>query len=399
MSNDSLTSAAHALMPDVVALRREIHSRPEIGLQLPRTQAAILRALDGLGLSVRTGQTVSSVVATLDGNQPGRTVLLRGDMDALPLREDTGLEFASQEPGAMHACGHDTHVAMLVGAAKLLAARREEIAGRIVFMFQPGEEGYHGARYMLDEGLLDQDGAEPVSGAFALHITTQFPSGTVNLRGGPQMASSDTLRVVVRGAGGHASAPHDAVDPIPVACEITQALQTMVTRRVSVFDPAVVTVARISAGTTSNIIPETAEIEGTIRALSEQTRDAVHANARRVIEGIAAAHGTTAEVEIVRGYPVTVNDHGFADFARSVAAELLGDDRVTTMPNPVMGAEDFSYVLRRVPGAMAFLGGCPKDTTPEEAPGNHSNRVIFDEEAMATGVATYAAVALRSLAG
>jgi amidohydrolase len=398
MSNDSLTDAALALMPDVVALRREIHSRPERGLQLPATQAAVLRALDGLGLTVRTGQSVTSVVATLDGARPGRTVLLRGDMDALPLQEDTGLDFASKEPGVMHACGHDTHVAMLVGAARLLAARREEIAGRVVFMFQPGEEGFHGARYMLDEGLLEQDGAEPVSSAFALHITTQFPSGTVNLRGGPQMASSDTLRITVRGSGGHASAPHAALDPIPVACEIVQALQTMVTRRVSVFDPAVLTVARISAGTTSNIIPETAEIEGTVRALSEQTREAVHANVRQVAEGIAAAHGVAVEVEVERGYPVTVNDPGFAEFAASVAADLLGEDRVATMPDPVMGAEDFSYVLQRVPGAMAFLGGCPKGVDPDDAPANHSNRVVFDEDAMAAGVATYAAVALRSLA-
>ncbi|HEX5495815.1 MAG TPA: M20 family metallopeptidase [Mycobacteriales bacterium] len=398
MSND-LTHAARELTPHVVALRRDIHRHPERGLQLPHTQQAVLTALDGLGLAVRTGRAVSSVVATLDGARPGRTILLRGDMDALPLTEDTGLDFASRIDGVMHACGHDTHVAMLAGAARLLAARRAEFAGRIVFMFQPGEEGFHGARYMLEEGLLDADGAEPVSAAFALHITSQFPAGTINLRGGPQMASSDTLRITVRGSGGHASAPHEARDPIPVACEITQALQTMVTRRVSVFDPAVVTVARISAGTTSNIIPEVAEIEGTMRALSERTRASVRAHVAQVAEGIAAAHGLSASVDIESGYPVTVNDPGFAEFATSVAVGLLGADRVTTMPDPVMGAEDFSYVLARVPGAMAFLGGCPPDLDPAQAPANHSNRVVFDEQAMATGVATYASVALRHLAG
>lgn len=400
MSNDLTVTpdAVQDLLPAVVALRRDIHQHPERGLDLPRTQQAVLSALDGLGLTVRTGREVSSVVATLDGARPGPTILLRGDMDALPLTEDTGLDFASASDGVMHACGHDTHVAMLAGAARFLAGRREAIAGRVVFMFQPGEEGFHGARYMIDEGLLDADGAEPPSAAFALHISSEFRSGTVNLRGGPQMASSDTLRMTVRGAGGHASAPHEARDPIPVACEIVGALQTMVTRRVGVFDPAVVTVARVTAGTTSNIIPEVAEIEGTIRALSEQTRSLVGEEVARVAEGIAAAHGLSVSVEVERGYPVTVNDPGFAEFASSVAVGALGADQVTTMPHPIMGAEDFSYVLARVPGAMAFLGGCPPELDPDEAPANHSNRVVFHEPAMAAGVATYASVALHHLA-
>lgn len=397
MPNDSILAAARDLLPGAVTVRREIHSQPEIGLTLPKTQETILRSLDGLGLDVRTGTAVTSVVATLDGGRPGRTILLRGDMDALPLREDTGLDFASAVPGVMHACGHDTHVAMLLGAARLLAARRGEIAGRVIFMFQPGEEGFHGARYMIEEGLLDQNGGDPVSAAFALHITTQYATGTINVRPGPQMASSDVLRITVRGRGGHASAPHEALDPIPVACEIVQAIQMMVTRRISVFDPAVVTVARISAGTTSNIIPETAEIEGTIRALSESTRDAVDAEIRQVAAGISAAHGTTVEVDIERGYPVTANDPGFAGFATDVAADLLGSERVSTMDNPVMGAEDFSYVLQKVPGAMAFLGGCPPELEPHDAPSNHSNLVVFHEDAMATGIATYAQVALRHL--
>jgi hippurate hydrolase len=392
---------ARAVLTDAVRLRRALHRRPEVGLDLPFTQEQVLAALAPLPVTTTTGGTTTSVVATLEGARPGPTVLLRADMDALPMPEDTGLDFASEVDGAMHACGHDAHVAMLAGAASVLAARRDEISGRVLFMFQPGEEGFHGARHMLDEGLLEtatRDGAaSPVTGAFALHITSLFPSGTITLRGGTMLASSDTLRIVVRGRGGHASAPHHALDPIPVACEIVQALQTMVTRRIDVFDPAVVTIAHIKAGTTTNVIPETAEVLGTIRAVSERTRQRVHDGVRRVAEGVAAAHESGVDVAVELGYPVTVNDLSFTAFASQVAAELLGPERVHTMPAPIMAAEDFSYVLERVPGALAFLGATPPGIDPRRAEPNHSNRVVFDEDAMATGIAVYAEVALAHL--
>ena len=393
----TLLAEAAELQGDAVRLRRDLHVRPEIGLQLPHTQDRILAALHGLPLHVRMGEQVSSVVAVLEGARPGPTMLLRGDMDALPMPEDTGLPFASEVDGAMHACGHDTHVAMLAGAARLLCDRRQELAGRVLFMFQPGEEGYHGARFMIEEGLLDDVGE--VSGAFAIHISTMAAAGVVSLRGGTQMASSDTMRIRVTGRGGHASAPHHALDPIPIACEIVQALQTMVTRRIDVFDPAVVTVAQITAGTTSNVIPEHADILGTIRAVSERTRTKVHDAVRRVAEGVAAAHDASASVEVELGYPVTINDHGYAGQVLETATQLIGEKRVRAMPSPVMGAEDFSYVLQRVPGAMAFLGGCPPELDPRTAAPNHSNRVVFDESAMPTGIALFAAMALRHLGG
>ena len=397
---DGLLDEAAALQPRTVALRRSLHRHPEIGLQLPRTQQATLDAIGDLGLRVHTGRSVTSVVAVLDGAAPGPTVLLRGDMDALPLREDTGLEFASQVDGAMHACGHDTHVAMLAGAARILAARRQDLTGRVVFMFQPGEEGLHGARYMLEEGLLEVagDGAAPVGAAFALHISTQYESGTLNLRPGPTMASGDRIEIVVNGRSGHASAPYRSLDPVPIACEIVQALQAVVTRTVDVFDPAVITIARIAAGTTHNIIPERAEMLGTMRTLSEANREALRARVIQVAEGIAAAHGTTASVDVEAGYPVTVNDPAAAELLGGVTADLVGADRVRTLPDPVMGSEDFSYVLQRVPGAMAFLGGCPPGVQPEQSPPNHSRQVVFDEDALTVGVATYAGVALRRLA-
>lgn len=391
MIDADLLEEAGRLLDDTIALRRRIHAHPEVGNDLPVTQATVLESLDRLGLSVESGQRLSSVVAVLDGDEPGPTTLLRGDMDALEMPEDTGLPFASEVDGRMHACGHDTHVAMLVGAARLLSARRARLRGRVVLMFQPGEEGHGGARIMLDEGLLDRHG--PIDRAFAIHAIANLPSGLVTTRGGTLMASADEFRIVVTGRGGHASMPHDAVDPVPVACEIVTALQTMVTRRVPAFDPAVVTVTQLRAGTAFNVIPETATCEGTFRAVSDTTRDLIVERMREVVTHTAAAHGCTAEVELVgAGYPVTVNDDEAAGRTLSVAGALLGLERVLPMPTPVMGAEDWSYVLREVPGSMAFLGVArPGDAQP--AP-NHSNRMMVDESAMATGVALHAAMAL-----
>jgi amidohydrolase len=396
----ALLDDARAILPDVVAIRRRIHRRPEIGLDLPLTQAVVVKELRRLGLEPVLGKSLSSVSATIDGGRPGPTILLRGDMDALPLNEDTGLDFSSEIDGAMHACGHDTHVAMLLGAARLLVARRAELQGRVLLMFQPGEEGYGGALQMIDEGLLDVPTDGPhgqVTGALAIHIGTTYPTGAIRLRPGAQMASSDVLRIEVTGRGGHASAPHSSLDPITVAAEIILGLQTMVTRRIDVFDPAVITIANVVAGTTNNIIPETATLLGTIRTVSEETRAKVGAFTRQVVEGIASAHGATAKVDIEAGYPVTVNDAAYAAFVIDVAAEVAGSDAVEPLRDPIMGAEDWSYVLQRVPGVMAFLGARLDGLDPETAPENHSNLVIFDEPAMATGVALYTAVALRHL--
>ena len=398
---DALLADAGALLDDVVALRRDLHRHPELGLDLPATQARVLESLDGLPLTVATGTGLPSIVADLDGDRPGPTVLLRGDMDALPMPEDTDVEFRSEVDGAMHACGHDAHTAMLAGAARLLAARRGELAGRVRFFFQPGEEGQGGARIALEEGLLDAgaagaSGGKPVSWAFAIHQSPSIPSGIVATKGGALLASADEFRVVLRGKGGHASMPHHANDPVPVACEIVQAFQVWVTRRVDVFSPAVITVGRIRAGTVSNVIPETATLDGTIRSVSPRVRDGAQAAVRRIATHVAAAHDMTAEVAIEPGYPVTVNHDAAAGDVLDTARWLVGDLAVA-LPDPVMGAEDFSYVLERVPGAMAFLGTRPPGVPPAEVAPNHSNRMVLDESAMATGVAMYAAAALRRL--
>ena len=395
----TLLDDARALLPELVEVRRRLHRRPEIGLDLPATQALVVAELEQMGLAPRVGRAVSSVTAIIEGARPGPTLVLRGDMDGLPLLEETGLDFSSEIAGAMHACGHDTHVAMLLGGARLLTARRDQLAGRVLLMFQPGEEGFAGARFMLDEGLLDLPAPEAADAAFAIHISTTYPTGTLNLRPGPEMAAADFIRLTVRGRGGHASAPYTALDPIPVAAEIVLALQAMVTRRIDVFDPAVVTIAHISGGTTNNIIPETVFLEGTIRTVSEGTRAAVHANVRQVVEGICAAHGAVGELEIEVGYPVTINDPAFTAFVASVGEELVGAEAVIPMLAPIMGAEDFSFVLQRVPGTMVFLGARPPEENPATAPANHSNKVVFHEPAMAVGAAMHAAVALRHLAG
>jgi amidohydrolase len=403
LSPTALAAEAGAVLDDVVALRRDLHQHPELALDLPRTQARVLEALAGLPLRVRTGERQTSIVADLDGDRQGPTVLLRADMDALPMPEDTGLDYASQVSGVMHSCGHDAHTAMLVGAARVLADRRADLNGRVRLLFQPGEEGAGGAAIALDEGLLaantdgEGGGGEPVSWAFAIHQSPSIPSGLVGCKGGALLASADELHIRVRGRGGHASMPHHANDPIPVACEIVQALQTWVTRRVDVFTPAVVTVARIRAGSASNVIPETATLDGTVRTVTARVRGEAQAAVRRIAEHVAAAHDMVAEVAIEDGYPVTVNDGPAAEEVLDTACWLLGEDQTVVMPAPVMGAEDFSYILNQVPGAMAFLGTRPPGVPAAEVAPNHSNRMVLDESALAAGVALYAAAALQHL--
>jgi len=382
-------AVGEAQLPDAIKLRRAIHAEPELGLDLPKTTAKVKAALAGLPLELREGPSTSGIVAILRGPANGRTVLLRGDMDALPLTEDTGLAFTSQHEGAMHACGHDTHVAMLAGAAKALCERRDQLTGSVMFMFQPGEEGWHGARHMLADGLLD-----PMpDAAFALHISPNMPQGVIASRGGPLLASSDKIRIKVIGKGGHASMPQDAVDPIPVACEIVMALQAFTTRRIPVSDPAVITIARIEAGTTDNIIPEFARLWGTMRTLSERTREIGLEGIRRVATNIAAAHGAEVEVIIDRGFPVTVNDGRVVDLAEVTAKRLFGEEGWVRMTHPMMGAEDFSYVLQKTTGAMAFLGAAPEGGDFRTCCALHSNRMVIEESAMARGIAMHCAMA------
>ncbi|WP_267396083.1 MULTISPECIES: M20 family metallopeptidase [unclassified Sphingomonas] len=393
------SAVGEAGLDEAIELRRAIHADPEIGLHCPRTADKIKAALAGLPLEIHDSRSTTGFVAVLRGGGSagqgnGRTVLLRGDHDALPMHEETGLPFASLIDGAMHACGHDSHTAMLVGAAKALSARRDQLAGTVVFMFQPGEEGYHGARYMIDDGLLDIAAPEA---AFALHILPNAPANVLVTRAGPLMASADTLHAVIRGAGGHAAMPHDCLDPIPVACEIVTALQTFVARRVPVTDPAVLSITKIEAGSAHNIVPGEVKMLGTLRTLSEPTRQLMRAAFARIVEGIAAAHGLTGEAWIEDGYPVTVNDARAVALMEACAVDLGGAGGFQLMPAPMMGAEDFSYVLRTMPGAMAFLGAAPAGSNPATNPPLHNTRMTIEESIMARGIALHCAVATRFL--
>ena len=392
---------AREMSDDLVALRRALHQVPELGLELPRTQEKVLEALDGLALEISTGTGLSSVTAVLRGERDGGggpVVLLRGDMDALPVTENTGAAFSSRYAGRMHACGHDLHTAGLVGAARLLSAHRDRLAGDVVFMFQPGEEGHDGAGRMIAEGVLEAAG-RPVAGAYGLHVVSaMIPRGLFVSRPGPLMAASDGLFVRVIGAGGHGSRPHAALDPVPAACEMVTALQTMVTRRFGVFDPVVVTVGTFHAGTQRNIIPPDARFEATIRSFSKQARERVAELAVPLCRDIAAAHGLEAEISYQAEYPVTVNDAAGHEFVAETVREVFGEERFHTAPDPITGSEDFSRVLERVPGAFVFLGATFADD-PESVPYNHSPEASFDDSVIADGAALLAELAARRLGG
>lgn len=389
------TTVAEAGLDELVTLRRAIHAEPELGLHCPRTTEKLKAALAGGPLQIRDSQSTSGFIARLDGARPGRTVLLRGDMDALPIVEETGLDFASHLHGQMHACGHDAHSAMLASAARILCGRRDEFAGTILFMFQPGEEGMHGARYMIDEGLLDDPAPEA---AFALHIFPNvLPGGTIACRPGAMLASADKVGAMISGKGGHAAMPHDAIDPVPIACEAVVALQSYIARRTTFTDPAILSITKISAGSAHNVIPDDVELLGTMRTLSTKMRQALGEAFQRIVTKIAEAHGASAGAWIEEGYPPTINDPRAVAMIRQLTAEEFGEAAYFDMPAPIMGAEDFSYVLQKVPGAMAFLGVAPPGSDAAERAPLHNPGMMVDEAVLPRGVAMHCAFAMRFL--
>jgi len=400
MLHQKLIEEARAIAGEIVALRRAIHAEPELGLDTPKTRDKVRAALAELPLEWAEGPSTTGLVATLKGGAgEGRCVLLRGDMDALPMGEETGLDFASTVPGAMHSCGHDTHTAMLFGAVRLLCARRETLKGEVRFMFQPGEEGFHGAKFMLEDGLLGGAGSTRAlpEAAFALHVMPNAPHGMIAGRPGALLASADQFDIVVTGAGGHAAMPHQTLDPVPVACEIVSALQALVARQFDAHDPVIATVARVEAGTAHNVIADFATLQGTLRTLSPRHREKLHAALERLAIGIAGAHGLSAQVTITPGFPVTHCDPRAVDLGEAVSRELFGEGAFRRLDQPIMGAEDFSYVLEKVPGAMFFLGVAHEGADWQKCHAIHSPRMVVDEAALPRGAALLAGCAARFL--
>jgi hippurate hydrolase len=367
----------------IVALRRDIHREPELGFDTQRTAEKVLAALDGLPLDIETGVAENGIVASLGGDGP--TVALRADMDALPIQEETGLPFASEIEGRMHACGHDGHTSMLVGAAHALSGMRDRLGGTVKFVFQPAEEGGGGGKVMVDEGVV-----EDVSSIFALHLWPGLPFGKVATKAGPIMAAADAFEMEITGTGGHGAMPHLAADAVVIAAQVVTALQTIVSREVDPVEPAVLTVGEIGAGTAFNIIPEKARLGGTVRTLNPELRERMPGRMEAVARGVAKGMRGDANLVYDFSYPVTVNDEGAAGYALGVAENLFGAGSVQELPNPSMTAEDFSFYLEEVPGAFIWLG------VGEDISGLHTPQFAFDEEVLPRGSALLAALALEA---
>lgn len=394
MTIPDFRSEARTLQPDLAVLRRILHANPELGYDLPFTQAQVLDELAGLGLEVSTGSALTSVVAVLKGGRPGPAVLLRGDMDALPVVEETGLDFASTN-GNMHACGHDMHTAGLVGAAKLLAAHRDELSGSVTFMFQPAEEVEGGAEPMIAEGVLEAAGV-PVVAAYGIHVEAA-ERGRFATRPGSLMAGFADLHVTVHGAGGHSSQPQSTRDPVPAVAEIALALNTMTTRSFDIFDPVVVSVTQLEGAQATNVIPDEAKLAASIRFLSADSLALLQQRVPEIVESIARAHRCTATVDFEVGFPVTVNDPAEAELTVSRLRGMFGEEKVEVLEHPRMGSEDFSFVLEKVPGAFVFLGATPEGIDPD-AETNHSPRVQFDDALLGDQAAALAHLAFARLA-
>ena len=384
------------MLPELQSLRRKLHQIPEFGLELPNTLKVILDEISPLG-EITLGKSITSAVLHIKGDLSGPTVLLRADMDALAVIEDTGVPYASTN-GFMHACGHDLHMAMGVGAAKILASRKSELKGEVIIFFQPGEEGHHGADVMIEEQALMVSGSKPIR-AYGLHVFSSYPLGMMGSRSGPLMASAGDLLVTVTGSGGHGSMPWLSKDPISVLNEIMSSLQTMVTKRFSAFDPVIVNIGWVRAGdtATTNVIPETASFGATVRVFSEENATKLKRYTQELVDSIATGFGLSATVEFTRATKVLMNDPKAISSVEKITSELFGASRYINLPTPIAGGEDFASIVSEIPGAFVFMGACPPGTDHTTAATNHSNKAVFDDSVLGDGAALLASLAVDAL--
>jgi amidohydrolase len=375
------------ILTEVVATRRDLHRHPELGFEEHRTAGMVAERLRGLGFEVTTGIGKTGVVGVLRGAKPGKTIMLRADMDALPLDEENDVPYRSQTKRTMHACGHDGHVAMLLGAARAVMDRRAEVAGTVCFLFQPAEEGQGGAKAMIEDGVLERFGIER---AYGLHLASAHPVGQLGFREGPFYASSDSIEITVEGKGGHGAAPHTSIDPVYVASQFVVALQQVVSRNIDPLEPAVVTIGAFNGGTTHNVIPSRVRLLGTVRAFDARVREKMAERIERVLRGICESSGATYAFEYLWRYPVTSNDAEQTRYARELAQRVVGEPRVADVPK-LMGAEDFSFFAERVPACFFTIGsnGGPSSSFP-----HHHARFDIDESALEAGVRMMTALAL-----
>lgn len=378
-----------------VSCRRHLHQYPELSFQEKETSAFIEAELRKLGYEPQTGIGGYGLKAVLQGGKgPGRTIALRADIDALPIQEQTGLPFASRKEGVMHACGHDVHTAVLLGAAKALKELQPELAGQVVLIFQPSEESAPGgASLMIKDGVLENPHVDAI---FGLHVLPSLTVGQMGFGDGPRMGAPDQFDLTIQGKGGHGAHPYATVDAVYVACQVVTALQGIVSRNINPFDPVVLTVAAIHSGTKHNIIPGEAVLQGTIRTMSQQVRERMAQRLREVADGVCAAYGATASLEVRTGYPVLVNAPAETALARAAAAEVLGEEQVGVM-EPSMGAEDFAFYLQERPGSFARLGAAAPDD--QERAGLHTSRLNVDEGCIPVGVAYYLSLVQQYLNG
>lgn len=391
-----LVAEAALLQSDLVDLRRELHQIPEFGLTLPKTVERVLREIKDLG-EVTVDHEISAVTLLIKGGKPGPVVLLRADMDALAVQEATGLDFASTN-GYMHACGHDLHIAMGVGAARLVHAHREELAGSVLIWFQPGEEGHGGADRMIERGMHLVNREVPVA-AYGLHVFSGEPLGMFVTKAGPLMASAGDVIATFKGSGGHGSMPWLSKDPISVMNEAMASIQTMVSKRFSPFDPVIVNVGWVRAGDThtTNVIPQEASFGATIRTFSDENFTRIREELRKLFNAVAEGYGLEVEVEFNPASQVVINTAPEVARAEAMVKATFGEDRWYTLEHPIPGGEDFASILKEMPGAFIFLGACPPSMNPDTAPSNHSNYAIFDDSVLSTGASLLAGLAIDIL--